>query len=123
MRPATRRKINAVLKAKIALDALTKQTTIADLVQRHQVHPNQIYAWKKQLRGQAARAFETGGQRWRVAGMPIATTTVDDDSLTRSAQRNGPASKLRMRRSWSTPRVSSSIFDLRTVLNQRVPAT
>lgn len=40
MTKKTRRKIDVALKAKIALEAVREQATVADLAQRYEVHPN-----------------------------------------------------------------------------------
>src|SRR4030088_2124013 len=54
----TRRRIDSALKARIALDALRGQKSIADLARQYGLHPNQIYAYKKQLQIYAVYAFD-----------------------------------------------------------------
>ena len=43
----TRRNFSAEFKAKIALEALVGDKTLAELAAKHDVHPNMIAQWKR----------------------------------------------------------------------------
>jgi transposase-like protein len=52
-----RRNHSAAFKAKVALEALKGERTIAEVAQRHDVHPNQVTEWRRQLLERAADVF------------------------------------------------------------------
>jgi transposase-like protein len=59
----SRRNHSAAFKAKVALEALKGQATLAELAQRFDVHPNQITQWKGQLLERASDVFASAAER------------------------------------------------------------
>lgn len=57
-----RRTFSREFKTKIALEALKEQLTISQLAQKHNLHPNQVSAWKKQAKEDLLGVFGTGQQ-------------------------------------------------------------
>ncbi len=54
-----RRNHAPAFKAKVALEAAKEESTLTELAQRFDVHPNQITQWKQQLLDRVPEVFET----------------------------------------------------------------
>ncbi len=54
----SRRKHSPAFKAKIALEALRGEKTLAEIASQYEIHPNLIMQWKKILAEDAAGLFE-----------------------------------------------------------------
>ncbi len=53
----SRRKHSSAFKAKVSLEALKGEETIAQLASRFEVHPSQVRMWKRQMEEGAAGVF------------------------------------------------------------------
>ena len=72
-----RRKHCPTFKAKVALQAMKGEQTVAELAARFEVHPNQIQTWKKALADGAAAIFDHGngtnkGKEQKNSDAPVA---------------------------------------------------
>jgi transposase len=57
----TRRRFSAEFKAKVALEAINGHETVAELATRHELHPTQIAAWKREAVEKLAQVFGDKG--------------------------------------------------------------
>lgn len=57
----TRRRFSGEFKAKVALEAIQGQQTIAELASKYELHPTQIAAWKREAMEKLAQVFEPKG--------------------------------------------------------------
>jgi transposase-like protein len=57
---AKRRQFSAQFKAKVALEALRGELTVAQIATKYDVHPNMIAGWKRRLADEAAGVFARG---------------------------------------------------------------
>ena len=58
-----RKRYNASLKAKVALEAIKGQRTVSEIASEYGVHPNLITKWKKQVIEEAPGIFSDKKER------------------------------------------------------------
>ena len=96
-----RRNHSPSFKAKVALAAVKGDLTMAELVQKYDVHANQISDWKKQLLESAPDVFGKGAQKAEESEetvealhAKIGQLTMENDFLERGLERiHGPRGK------------------------------
>lgn len=54
-----RRRFNAAIKAKVAIEALREQKTVAQIASEFECHPSQVAKWKKAAMESLATLFAT----------------------------------------------------------------
>jgi transposase len=60
MSKRTRRNHSPAFKAKVALEALREQESVAEIARRYGLHGNVVANWKRQLAENVERVFEVG---------------------------------------------------------------
>lgn len=96
-----RRNHSPEFKARVALEALKGEQTLAELAQKHEVHPHQITAWRRHMLEKAGKVFgATDGapadaeRRIRELYEKVGQLTLERDFLSRAlGQLPGPSGR------------------------------
>lgn len=72
----SRRKFTAAFKAKVAIEALKEQQTLAELAQKFELHANQISQWKQEFINSSEQIFASSKGKKKAA-----TEAVDTQEL------------------------------------------
>lgn len=62
MKKQTRRKFAPAFKAKVALEAVKNQLTLAELAKKFEINPVMISRWKNELQANMGSVFEKSGR-------------------------------------------------------------
>jgi len=54
----TRRKFSAAFKSRVAIEALKERSTLSELAEKYELHPNQISQWKQEFVEKSEMIFE-----------------------------------------------------------------
>jgi transposase-like protein len=95
MKQRNRKRFDPAFKARVALEALQERESLAQIGNRHGVHPVLVGQWKKQLLEKAVAAFGRDADAARDAERDqaellkkIGELTVERDFLARGLQRS-----------------------------------
>jgi transposase-like protein len=58
-----RRTFDSKFKARVALEAIKEEKTIADIANQYEVHPNQVSAWKREALSKMPDLFQDGRKK------------------------------------------------------------
>ena len=56
----SRRKFTSKFKTKVVLEALKERSSLAELAQKYDLHPQQISTWKREFLAEADSVFDKG---------------------------------------------------------------